>query len=88
MGYLQKNNTPLTALISRNQPQNKPPAGVCSVTIAVCRVLLSLDSVVDFMPMNWHVTRSDNAKPYFVASNIHNRDRDVVTDVDDFVFLP
>jgi hypothetical protein len=51
-----------------------------SVTIAVCRVHVSLDCVIDFVPVNWHLTRSGNTKPDFVASDLNDHHADVVTD--------
>jgi hypothetical protein len=80
MGYLQKNNTPLTALISRNQPQNKPPAGVCSIAIAVfsfCRLNPQfLASDVDVL---WCLDADSNR----VRPDPCDHDFDVATNADD-----
>jgi hypothetical protein len=38
--------------------------------------------------MNSDILGRFDPDPDVISSNIHNRDPDVVTDVDDFVFLP
>jgi hypothetical protein len=60
---------------------------VYSVAIAVSRFLLSLDCVMDFMPMNWHVTRSSNSKPDFVTPDLNDHYSDVITDADFLISL-
>ncbi len=49
--------------------------------------LRPLNRIVNFSSMDGNFTWSFNAKPYFVATNFHNDDSDVVVDDDALVFL-
>jgi hypothetical protein len=51
-------------------------------------LVLSVDLVVDFLPMHIDLSRGLDPEANFVATNLNNRDFNHVIDDDAFVFLP
>src|SRR5262245_29809628 len=49
---------------------------------------VAVDRLVDFLPVDRHVLRRDDAQPHLVTANLDDRDDDVVVDYDAFVFFP
>ena len=60
---------------------------VRSTILALCLFVLSFDRLVDFLSMNGNVFRGIEAKTYLVATDVNNRDDDVVSDYEGFVLF-
>jgi hypothetical protein len=50
--------------------------------------VLTVDLLVDFLPMDVDLSRGFNSKSYFVATNLNNSDLDHVVDDDAFILFP
>ena len=51
-------------------------------------VLLAVDCVEDFLPVDGDFFGGDDSQPDFVAADLHHRDGDVVVDHDTLIFFP
>jgi hypothetical protein len=73
-------------LLSLTPARPAEPLGVFSLQLARPAVL-SLDGLVDLLPVDWDFGRCLNSQAYFIASNVNNGDNDVVTYDDALVTL-